>query len=156
MRGKYIVIATVLAFTCGAGAASWRAANQISSRIKSATYLAANAQLAAEEKAKSTEAALGMSEAAERIAWNELALERKRRQEAEQALDKAVNRTAQAVRLLAEQGNKTKSFQGKSADAEITKEELVLTLAAQGTTKKAMEAKMEDLDTILLSLDKMI
>jgi hypothetical protein len=156
MRRKYIVIATVSAFTCGAGAASWRAANHITSRIKSATHLAANAQLAAEEKAKSAEAALGMSEAAERIAWDELALERKRRQAAEQALDKAVNRTAQAVRLLAEQGNKTKSFQGKSGDAEITKEELVLTLAAQGTTKKAMEAKMEDLDIILLSLDKMI
>jgi len=155
MRREYVVITTVLAFTCGAGVTSWRAANHCS-RIKSATDLAAKAQLAAEEKAKSDAAALGMSEAAERIAWDEVALERKRRQAAEQALDKAVIRTAQAVRVLAEEGNKTKSFQGNSAEAEITKEELALTLAAEGTTKKATEAKIEDLDTMLLSLDKII
>jgi hypothetical protein len=85
MRSKYIIITTVLAFACGAGAASWRAANQIRSRIQAAT-LAAMAQSNAEEKAKAAELALGMSEAAQRIAWDELALERKRREAAEQAL----------------------------------------------------------------------
>jgi hypothetical protein len=85
MRSKHIIITTVLAFACGAGAASWCAANQIRSRIQAAT-LAAMAQSNAEEKAKAAELALGMSEAAQRIAWDELALERKRREAAEQAL----------------------------------------------------------------------
>jgi hypothetical protein len=154
MRGKYIII--TLAITCSACVVSWRAASQIGQRIRAATQLAAMAQLNAEEKAKAAESALGVSEAAERIAWDELALEKKRRQAAELALDKAVYRTARAVGVLSEQRNKTRSFQGNLADTEVTKEDLVLILAAQGTTKKALEAKIEDLDTILFSLDKMI
>jgi hypothetical protein len=155
MRGKYIII-TVLAITCGAGAASWYAASQIGLRIQPATHLAAMAQSAAEEKAKAAELALGISEASERFARDELAQETKMRIAAEQALDKAINRTAQAVRVLADRGNVRKSSEGNSADTEITKEELVVTLAAQGITKKALEAKLEDLDTILLSLDEVI
>jgi hypothetical protein len=154
MRSRYIVI-TALAITC-AGAASWGAANQISSRIRAATHLAAMAQSAAEEKAKAADLALGISEAAERLAREELAQERKTRQSAEQALDKAVSRTAQAVRMLAGQGQSRDAFEGKPASAEITKKELVSILAAQGTTRKAMESKLEDLDTILLSLDEMV
>ena len=98
MRGKYIIITTVLAFACGAGATSWRAANQISSRIQAATHSATMAQSNAEEKVKAAELAQATSEAAVRIAWDELALERKRREAAEQALDKA-NRTAQAKQV---------------------------------------------------------
>src|SRR5262249_21228822 len=111
MRGRYIII-TVLSIICGAGAASWHAASQIGLRIKAATHLAAMARLDAEEKAKAAESALGISEAAERFAREELALERKTREAAEQALDKAVSRTAQAARVLAEQGNMTKRLPG--------------------------------------------
>jgi hypothetical protein len=155
MRVKYIVI-TVLAITCSAGAASWRAANQINSRIRAATHLAAMARSNAEEKAKAAEIALGISEAAERFAREEATLERKTREAAEQALDKAVNRTAQATTALAEQRNMTKSFEEYSSDAEMTKEELVLTLAAQGTANKAVESKLNDLDTILHLLDGIV
>jgi hypothetical protein len=155
MRGKYIII-IVSAIICGAGTASWLAASQIGPRIQAATHLAAMAQLNAEEKAKAAELAQGISEAAERFAREELALERNTREAVEQALDKAVNRTAQAVMILAGQDNMTKNFEGDLADAEITKEELVLALAAQGTTKKAMESKLDDLNTILHLLDERI
>jgi hypothetical protein len=155
MRGRYIVL-TVLAITCGTGAAGWRAASYISSRIKAAPHLASMVQPNAEEKAKVAELALGVSEAAERFARQELALERKRREAAEQALDKAVNRTARVATVLAAQGNMTKSLHGNSADAELTKPELVAILAAQGTTKKGMESKLDDLDTILDLLDEMV
>jgi hypothetical protein len=154
MRGKYIII-TVLAFTCGAGAASWYAASQTGLRTQAATHLAAMAQSAVEEKAKAAELALEISEASERFARDQLAQETKMRLAAEQALDKAINRTAQAVRVLADQGNVRKSSEGNSADIEITKEELVVTLAAQGTTKKALDSKLEDLDMILHTLDEM-
>jgi hypothetical protein len=154
MRSKYIVI-TALVITCGAGVASWRAASQISLRIQAATHLAATALSNAEEKAKATELALGISEAAERFAREELALERKTREAAELALDKAVNRTAQAALMLSEQGNMAKSFQENLAD-EITKEDLALTLAAQGATKKAIESKLDDLNTTLHVLDERI
>jgi hypothetical protein len=89
MRGKYFVI-TTLVFTCGAGVGSWRAVSVISSRSKAATHLAEMAQHNAEEKAKAAELALGTSEAAERLARQELALERNKREAAEQALDKAL------------------------------------------------------------------
>jgi hypothetical protein len=154
MRGKYIIV--TLAITCGAGAVGWRAANQISLRIQAATHLAPMAQLNAEEKAKGAEVAQGTSEAAERFARKELALERHTREAVEQALDIAINRTAQAARILAEQDNMTKNFEGDLADAEITKEELFLTLAAQSTTKKAIEPKLNDLYTILHLLDERI
>jgi hypothetical protein len=152
MRGKYIMI--TLAITCCTGVASWRAASQISLRIQAATHLPAMAQLNAQEKARAAEIAMGVSEAAERFAREELALERKTREAAERALDKALNRTVQTARTLAEQD--TKSFEGNSPDAEITKEELVLTLAMQEPTNKAMKSKLKDLDAVLLSLDEMI
>jgi hypothetical protein len=155
MRGKYIII-TVLAIICGAGAAGWRAASEIGLRIQAATHLAAMAQLNAEEKVKAAELAQGTSEAAERFARKELALERYTREAVEQALDTAVNRTAQAARMLAGKDNMTKNFEGDLADAEITKEELFLTLAAQSTTKKAIESKLNDFYTILHLLDERI
>src|SRR5215472_10570679 len=115
MRGKYIIIA-VSAIICGTGAASWRAASEIGSRIQAANHLAAMAQLNAEEKARAAELALGVSEAAERFTREELALERKTRETAEQALNKVVNRTAQAARALTGQGNTAKI----PLEAEIT------------------------------------
>jgi hypothetical protein len=48
------------------------------------------AQRNAEEKAKAAELALGTSEAAERLARQELALERNKREAVEQALNKAL------------------------------------------------------------------
>jgi hypothetical protein len=155
MRSMYIITG-VVAITCGVGAASWRAANEVGLRIQAATHLAAMAQLAAEEKAKAAESAQGVSEAAERFAGVELVLERNAREAAEQALDKAVSRTAQAARMLAEQKNMTKNLNENFPDAEITKQELILALAAQGTTNKAMESKLNDLEAVLLSLDEMV
>jgi hypothetical protein len=155
MRSKYIIFA-VVAITCGVGAASWRAANEVGLRIQAATHLAAMAQLNAEEKAKAAETALAISEAAERFAREELALERKTREAAEQALDKAINRTAEAAVTLAEQKNMTKSLDENLPDAEITKQELILTLSAQGTRNKAIESKLNDLDAVLFSLDEMV
>src|SRR5215470_12881147 len=99
MRAKYIAIIAP-AIICGAGAASWLASH-ISSRNQAAAHLAAIAQSRAEEKAEAAELALGISEAAERFARDELAQETKMPIVAEQALDKAINRTAQVVGVLA-------------------------------------------------------
>src|SRR5215468_9027329 len=100
MRAEYTLI-TLSAIIFGAGAASWHAASQIGLRIKAATHLAAMAQLHAEEKAEAAELAQGTSEAAERFAREELALEKNTREVAEQALDNTVNRAARAAKVLA-------------------------------------------------------
>jgi hypothetical protein len=159
MRGKYIIL-IVSAIVGGTGAASWHAANQIGLRIKAATHLAAMAQLNAEERAKAAELALGTSEVAARFAREELVLERSTREAAEQALEKAVNRTAQAASVLAGEDNMTKSVEGGLAGATIglqsTNEELIRAFAEQSTTKRAMESKLNDLDTTLHLLDEII
>jgi hypothetical protein len=155
MRGKYIII-TVSTIICGTGAASWHAASQIGLRIKAATHLAAMAQLNAEERARAAELALGTVEAAGRFAREELALERNTREAAEQALDKAVNRTAQAARVLAGQDNMTRNAEGGLADGQNRNEELIRTFAEQSTSKEAIESKFRDLDTTLHLLDEMI
>jgi hypothetical protein len=89
MSDRYFVIAA-LVFTCGAGVGSWRAASVVSSRSKAATHLAEMAQRNAEEKAKAAELTLETSEAAERLARQELALEKNKREAVEQALNKAL------------------------------------------------------------------
>jgi hypothetical protein len=159
MHGKYIII-TVLAITCGAGAASWRAASQIGLRIQAATHLAAMAQRTAEEKAKAAELAQGVSEAAERFAREELARERNARDAAEQALGKAVSRTAQAALMLSGQASMTKNLEGNLAYAQkdplMTNEELIHRLAAPNTAKKMMVSKLNDLDTALHTIDEMM
>jgi len=85
MRGSIVI--TALVFTCGAGVGSWQAASVISSRSKAAIHLADMAQRNAEEKTKAAE----LAESAERFARQELALEKNKREAAEQALDKALN-----------------------------------------------------------------
>jgi hypothetical protein len=159
MHGKYIII-TVLAITCGAGAAGWRAASQIGLRIQAATHLAAMAQLTAEEKAKAAELAQGVAEAAERFAREELARERNAREAAEQALDKAVSRTAQAALMLSGQASITTNLEGDFAkaqkDPQMTNEELIRRLAVPTTAKKIMVSKLNDLDTALHTIDEMM
>jgi hypothetical protein len=84
MRGSFVI--TALVFTCGAGVGSWQAASVISSRAKAAIHLGDMAQRNTEERTKAAE----LAEAAERLARQELALERNKREAIEQALDKAL------------------------------------------------------------------
>jgi hypothetical protein len=159
MRGKYIII-TVLAILCGVGVGSWRAAHEIGPRIQAATHLAAMAQLAAEERAEAAERAQSASEAAERFARAELALASNAREAADQALAKAVNRTAQTAAMLAGQVNTVKNAEGNPAGAErdlqMTNGALARTLAGQSTAGKTIESKLSDLDTTLRIMDEMI